>query len=203
MSPEDDQPPSGIDRGLELAFGDKQPKTKSQGDDEGLRSVELSPFLLARHEVTKGQWTRIWVDAAELRAPSANTPGDSNFVGGVFTAACPVEPVSWTMSRDLLRGHRLSRPTEAQWKHGCRGGTTSPWVVAKEELVRYANVADAAAQKEVTGWKCEPGTMITSCAPRSAASCPTALASSTCTATCRSIAEILITSTVPSAQATA
>jgi formylglycine-generating enzyme required for sulfatase activity len=67
VSPEDDQPPTGIDRGLELAFGDKQPKTKIQGDDEGLRSVELSPFLLARHEVTKGQWTRIWVDAAELQ----------------------------------------------------------------------------------------------------------------------------------------
>lgn len=39
MSPEDDQPPSEIDRGLDLAFGGTQPKPQVQSDDKGPTQV--------------------------------------------------------------------------------------------------------------------------------------------------------------------
>ncbi|MFN6145944.1 MAG: bifunctional serine/threonine-protein kinase/formylglycine-generating enzyme family protein [Planctomycetota bacterium] len=123
-------------------------------DDETLHEVTLSPFLLARHELTQGQWSRLWTWDAELRDPSQYKAGKS-FSGRRITLANPVETVDWGMCDRLLTRHGMALPTEAQWEYGCRGGTTSAWIEPLEELKKVANVADAAAKRAVPSWNCE------------------------------------------------
>ena len=121
-------------------------------DDETLHEVTLSPFLLARHELTQGQWSRLWTWDAELRDPSNYKAGTSNFAGKRITLAHPVEQVDWPMCDRLLTRHGLVLPTEAQWEYGCRGGTRTVWNVAFEQLQKVANVADAAAKAAAPQW---------------------------------------------------
>ena len=120
-------------------------------DNEPLLDVTLSPFFLARHELTQGQWKRL--SAGER--PSLYAPGASP--GGVrrITWSNPVEQVNWLMCDRLMSRHGLVLPTEAQWEYGCRAGTTTPWTCGLEELHAAANVADATAKRALPGWTCE------------------------------------------------
>jgi formylglycine-generating enzyme required for sulfatase activity len=123
-------------------------------DDEVLHEVTLSPFFLARHEMTQAQWERLWSGDESLRQPSRYKEGD--FPGNVhrITRVHPVEQVSWPMCNTLLTQHGLVLPTEAQWEYGCRGGTTTAWWVPEDQLQDVANVADALVQ-EHTSWVSE------------------------------------------------
>lgn len=123
-------------------------------DNETLHPVTLSPFFLARHELTQGQWERLWTWDAELRAPSQYKTG-AKIDGEKITLANPVEQVDWPMSDTLLTRHGMVLPTEAQWEYGCRGGTTTVWNVDFEQLQKVANVADAAAKTFAQQWRCE------------------------------------------------
>jgi len=125
--------------------------------DEDLHPVSLSPFFLARHELTQGQWSRLWSNEEGLRQPSYYAAGDT-VLGTKMTLAHPVEQVDWSMSRGLLASHGLSLPTEAQWEYGCRGGTTTARITPLAELQTVANVADATAKRAVPSWQCETWT---------------------------------------------
>ena len=83
-----------------------------RGDDEGpVHEVTLSPFLIAKHEVTQAQWKQVM---------GANPSG---FKGGDL----PVEQVSWENCQEFCKKTGLSLPTEAQWEYACRAGTSTPF----------------------------------------------------------------------------
>ena len=123
--------------------------------DERQFEVRLSPFLLARHELTQGQWARLWTGDPSLRWPSYHKVGDSyedSF--DVIGPSHPVENVDWSMCDTLLRRHGMSLPTEAQWEFGCRAGTATPWYTGDlpTSLAGHANVLDRDALEQYPGW---------------------------------------------------
>ncbi|MGC6487042.1 MAG: protein kinase domain-containing protein [Planctomycetota bacterium] len=132
------------DEGADLYDPDRQPR-------ESLHEVELSPFLLARHELTQGQWARLWAGGEAGREPSGYRAG-MRADGRRLTAAHPVERVDWSMSRDLARSYGLVLPTEAQWEYACRSGSRSPWSVAEAELAGTANLADETSSQAGAPW---------------------------------------------------
>ena len=85
---------------------------KGRDPDEFQHSVTLSPFLIAKFEVTQAQW----------KAVMGSNP--SNFKGNETQ---PVENVSWEECQDFNKRTGLSLPTESQWEFACRAGTTTPY----------------------------------------------------------------------------
>ncbi|MCA8977871.1 MAG: SUMF1/EgtB/PvdO family nonheme iron enzyme, partial [Planctomycetes bacterium] len=139
----------------------------SQADDEGgpnydaealpqmgpVHEVTLQPFLLARHELTQGQWARLWPEADEMRFPSQIKAG-MEVNGRVISFAHPVENIDWLTCRRLLLHGGMALPTEAQWEYGCRAGTSTPWWPGDDplDLAGIANVRDRYACRIEKAW---------------------------------------------------
>ncbi len=115
-------------------------------DFERPRDVAIDPFLLARHEMTSAQWTRLWTGDEAGRTPSLYAPG---FLPSQSQARVsetnPVERVSWPMCDETMTRHALTLPTGAQWEYGCRAGSDAPFHCDAEDLAEFANVADQSA----------------------------------------------------------
>ena len=125
-------------------------------DESPPQEITLLPFFLSKYELTQGQWARLWRGEGSLRRPSFYRAGET-WGGESLTLTDPVEQVSWTMCDTLVRRHGLLLPTEAQWEYGCRAGTTTPWNCEREQLMRYANLADETFQRkggvgEIEAW---------------------------------------------------
>jgi formylglycine-generating enzyme required for sulfatase activity len=123
---------------------------QARPDEWPVHEVSLSPFFIARYEITQAQWSRLsGGDAPSLYQPPA-TPGGHRPVSLIH----PVENVSWQMCSELLDRHGLSLPTEAQWEYACRAGSESPWSCELDQFARHGNVADATAAS-LANWNCE------------------------------------------------
>ncbi|MBL8899305.1 MAG: SUMF1/EgtB/PvdO family nonheme iron enzyme [Planctomycetes bacterium] len=105
--------------------------------DMGPHEVRLAPFLLAKHELSQGQWMRLAGGANPSYVRPGNVPFDQP-TGETY----PVESLSWIEARALLRVYGMELPTEAQWEHGARGGSDAvfPWGDEPRALEGYANL---------------------------------------------------------------
>ena len=110
---------------------------EATGEEWPVHDVVLVPYFLSKYEMTQAQWLRF-----TGRNPSLYGP-DSRFADSAGLLH-PVEQVSWDDCMKTLGRMDLTLPTEAQWEHGARGGTDSPWWPGgKEDLFGAGNVADS------------------------------------------------------------
>lgn len=100
-------------------------RLSSEGPQHRVKITQ--PFFVSRYEVTQAQWLAVM----------GNNP--SEFKGDL---SHPVEHISWNdgqifisklNERAASRGMSFAMPTEAQWEHACRAGTTTLWHFGNSE----------------------------------------------------------------------
>jgi len=106
--------------------------------------VSLSPYFLSKYEMTQGQWL-----AATGAEPSLYQHWDH-----APSLLHPVEQVSWSDCVKVCARIGLELPTEAQWEHGARAGSGTPWHLGadKEALRGKLNIADKTAADVGAVW---------------------------------------------------
>jgi serine/threonine protein kinase/formylglycine-generating enzyme required for sulfatase activity len=119
------------------SLGAKEEYVNIEGPQHSVRITQ--PYYLARFETTQAQWQAV------MEANPAKFPGPNR----------PVEQVSWDDLQPFLKklnanagtaGPKIILPTEAQWEHACRAGTTTAYwfgdddtALANYEWCRIAN----------------------------------------------------------------
>ncbi len=115
--------------------------------------IRLDPFLIARHEVTRAQWQRLWTWDRSESEPTFFR-GDGKAAGKGMYPNNPVDNVSWHMADLLTSRHGMSLPTQLQWEYACRGGTTTPWWcgTTQRDLQGKANLCDKTGARLFRHW---------------------------------------------------
>lgn len=108
--------------------------------DEQPLEVDVAPFLIARHELTRGQWRRLTHTTPFWWQPGPIYRGEPLPIG----ASHPAESIDWTTADLWLRRHGMCLPGEAEWEYAARGGSSLPWWCGDREatLGGVANVHD-------------------------------------------------------------
>ncbi|MHC4893513.1 MAG: bifunctional serine/threonine-protein kinase/formylglycine-generating enzyme family protein [Planctomycetota bacterium] len=110
-------------------------------------TVELSPFLISKFEMTQGQWMA-------LTSANPSYVHEGNWIQNwpreraAWSALHPVESISWTTARETLRRIGADLPTEAQWEYAARAGSDSVYWSGDDpcSLEGKSNLADTWAQ---------------------------------------------------------
>ncbi|MFO1032388.1 MAG: SUMF1/EgtB/PvdO family nonheme iron enzyme [Planctomycetota bacterium] len=119
-------------------------------DDETLHEVTLSPFFLARHELTRGQWQRLAGDQPTGWEDGSRYDGDRIAIGRTH----PADSMDWDTGDRWMTRHGMALPTEAQWEYGARGGTTTVFWPGQTaaDLQGFANVHDKTSFERFPQW---------------------------------------------------
>ncbi|MBL8737005.1 MAG: SUMF1/EgtB/PvdO family nonheme iron enzyme [Planctomycetes bacterium] len=118
--------------------------------DETLHDVTLSPFFLARHELTRGQWQRLAGDQLTQWNEGGHYNGDRIAIGRTH----PADSMDWDTGDRWMTRHGMVLPTEAQWEYGARGGTTTVFWPGQTaaDLQGCANVHDKTSFERSPQW---------------------------------------------------
>ncbi|MEY2746826.1 MAG: hypothetical protein RL112_1868 [Planctomycetota bacterium] len=120
---------------------------RAQANEGPVREIELSPHLIAKHELTQAQWRRVaGSNPAYFREGAWDPSWNRNQAG--WSARLPVEQASWREAVALLAKMDLQLPSEAQWERAARAGATTPWAhgAAPASMAGMANLADRHAR---------------------------------------------------------
>ena len=112
-------------------------------DESPVHEVAVSPGFLSKYELTQGQWERFTLANPSYYGPDGEWDEWSR-ADEAEVLLHPVEQVSWEQARRALERMGLALPSEAQWEHGARAGTDTPWFTgdAAASLQGAANLSD-------------------------------------------------------------
>jgi serine/threonine protein kinase/formylglycine-generating enzyme required for sulfatase activity len=116
------------------------PQLENEENDVTLHSVTLAPFLLGRHELTRGQWQRLAGAQPTGWDEGVCYSGDQIAIGPKH----PADSIAWEAGDRWMSRNGMVLPTEAQWEYGARGGTTTVYWPGQSaaDLQDCANVHD-------------------------------------------------------------
>ena len=91
---------------------------QARGDEAPIEAT-LSPFLVSKYEMTRGQWLTSFG-----QLPVINSGLQLDPVGRLPLPMCSIP---WTHAKQAMLELSLELPTEAQWEAAARAETTDPW----------------------------------------------------------------------------
>lgn len=104
------------------------------------RTVNLEPFFIAKHELTRAQYLRL----SGGEDPSNFATGVMVLGGHTMTIRNPIAYVHWSECDHVLRDFGLMIPSQDQWERAARGNRDTPWHTGDDpaDLADHANMYD-------------------------------------------------------------